>query len=150
MNPVIDKALPLWVQPIPADDAAALVAFAEVYTDPLLVNGQPSTLIDVVQRARMLQGAFSELRPEILASADEGERCSFAFRLSGRHTGPLATPLGPVAASGRRLTLTGADVFTLRAGKVAEVWAVSDMLGLLIEAGAVNRAGTWPPGAGPS
>jgi len=142
MNPVIDRALPLWAEPVPADDASALAAFGLVYADPVRVNGEPTPLMELVRRARMLQGAFSNLHHEIVAAVDEGERCSFAFRLSGRHTGTLETPLGPVPPTGRLVTVTGLDVFTLRDGRVAEIWAVADMLGLLISAGAL---GPFPP-----
>jgi predicted ester cyclase len=138
MNPIIDRALPLRAEATPADDATALGAFGLVYTDPVRVNGEPTALIELVRRARMLQEAFTGLHHELVAAVDEGDRCSFAFRLSGRHTGTLDTPLGPVAATGRPLSVVGLDVFTLRDGRVAEVWAVADMLGLLINAGALR------------
>jgi predicted ester cyclase len=140
MNPVIDRALRLWVEPVPADDAEALAAFATVYTDPVLVNGEPAPLSELVRRARALQRAFSELHHEITADVDSADRCAMAFRLSGRHTGPLETAIGPVAATGRELRVTGLDVFVLRDGLVAEVWAVADTLGLLIAAGALTPA----------
>ena len=140
MNPVIDRALPLWTEPVPADDAEALAAFATVYTDPVLVNGAPAPLSELVRRARVLQRAFSELHHEITADVDSGDRCAMAFQLSGRHTGPLETALGPVAATGRELRVTGLDVLVLRDGLVAEAWAVADMLGLLLAAGALKAA----------
>ena len=87
----------------------------------------------------MLQGALSDLRHELLADVDSGDRCAFAFRLSGRHTGPLDTPLGPLAATGRELMVAGMDIFVLRDGRIAEVWAVADMLGSLAAAGADRR-----------
>ena len=138
MNPVIDRALPLWAGPIPTDDAAAVAAFGQVYADPVMVNGEPSALLTLVNRARMLQGAFDELHHELVSDLDTGDRCAFAFRLSGRHVGPLATPLGAIPPTGRHLTVTGMDIFVLRDGLVAEIWAVADMLGLLIATGALT------------
>jgi predicted ester cyclase len=144
MNPIIDRALPLWAEPLPADDADARAAFAAVYTDPVMVNGVLTPVDDLVVRARMVQGALSDLRHELLAGVDGGDRCAFAFRLSGRHTGTLDTPLGPLAATGRQLTVAGMDTFVLRDGRVAEVWAVADLLGALAAAGALT-AGAPPP-----
>jgi hypothetical protein len=149
VNPIIDRALPLWAEPLPVDDGAALAAFGRVYADPVLVNGTALPLSELVRRSRVLQGAFTDLRHELTADVDGGDRCAFAFRLSGRHTGALETPLGPVAATGVEVAVTGLDVFVLRDGLVAEIWAVADMLGLLIAAG-VLTAGTSPPAVAPS
>ena len=138
MNPIIHRALSLWPEPVPVDDALALDRFASVYADPVTVNGAASPLAELVRRARMVQGAFSALHHELVADVDGGDRCAFAFRLSGRHTGTLETPLGPVTATGRELTVTGMDTFILRDGLVVEIWALADMLGLLIAAGAIT------------
>jgi len=138
MNPIIHRALSLWAEPVPVDDALALDRFASVYADPVTVNGAASPLAELVRRARMVQGAFSALHHELVADVDGGDRCAFAFRLSGRHTGTLETPLGPVTATGRELTVTGMDTFLLRDGLVVEIWALADMLGLLIAAGALT------------
>jgi predicted ester cyclase len=156
MNPIIDRAMPLWAEPVPADDADARAAFAAVYTDPVMVNGTPAPLDELVRRARMLQGAITDLRHELLADVESGDRCAFAFRLSGRHTGPLDTPLGPLAATDRDLTVAGMDTFVLRDGRIAEVWAVADVLGALAAAGAIaavpafTPVGTSPPAGAPS
>jgi hypothetical protein len=157
MNPIIHRAMPLWAEPVPADDDEARAAFAAVYTDPVIVNGHPAPVGELVRRARMLQGALSDIRQELLAEVDTGDRCAFAFRLSGRHTGPLDTPCGPVPASGRQLTVAGMDTFLLRDDRIAAVWAVADFLGALAAAGAVTHlmtaltpAGTSPPAVAPS
>ena len=148
MNPVIDRALPLWAGPVPTDDDLAVAAFAEVYANPVMVNGEPTSLLSLVQRARMLQGAFGELHHELMSDLDTGDRCAFAFRLSGRHVGPLVTPLGEIAPTGRQLTVTGMDIFVLRDDRVAEIWALADMLGLLLAAGALTpSAGVVTPSA---
>jgi hypothetical protein len=70
-------------------------------------------------------------------------RQAFAFQITGRHIGPLETPLGPIEATGRELTLHGMDIFLVDddADRVTGVWALADMLDLLIQAGAVERGG---------
>jgi hypothetical protein len=133
----IERAIRLWVGPLAPGDEG-LAAFAQVYTDPVTVNGTPTPLPVLVERARMLQGAFEHVRHELLAQVDEPDRCSFAFRLGGRHVGPLETPLGVVPPSGRELEALAMDILVFDGdGKVAEVWAVADYLGFLQGAAAV-------------
>jgi hypothetical protein len=77
-----------------------LVAFRTVYTDPLSVNGVPTALAELVDRARMLESALDPLNVEVLEPFDAPGRCAFAFRLCGRpHVGPLVTPLRNGAAT---------------------------------------------------
>jgi SnoaL-like polyketide cyclase len=142
MSQLLEKALRLWTEPLPEGDGA-LTAFRTVYSDPLVVNGESTALRVVVERARMLQGAFEGLRHQIEERFEAPGRQAFAFRLTGRHVGTLETPLGPIAATGRELTLDGMDIFVVDdAGqRVTGVWAISDQLDLLIQAGVLERGG---------
>ena len=101
MTPVLKRLLDLWQRPVVAGpDAEA--AFREVYADPVTVNGTPMSVADLVQRARMLQGAFTELRMEVVHDYELPSRIVVAFFMHGRHTGPLVTTAGTVPATGRR------------------------------------------------
>jgi predicted ester cyclase len=78
----------------------------------------------------------------MLERFDSPGRSAFAFRLSGRHIGPLTTPLGEVAPTGQQLTVLGMDIFTITDDRVTEVWAVADYLSLLMQAGAASLVRT--------
>ncbi|MBU2667883.1 ester cyclase [Actinoplanes bogorensis] len=52
-----------------------------------------------------------------------------------RHTGSLGSRIGPVPASGNTLEASVIDLFTVAGGRITEVRAVSDELGLLLGAG---------------
>ena len=54
---VVDTLFDLWQDPIEGPEAYA--AFAEVYCDPVIVNGNEMALADLVVRARTLQGALA-------------------------------------------------------------------------------------------
>lgn len=136
----LDSTLQLWTQPVPNDDSVAVRAFAERYTDPVLINGSSFTCLDLVQRARAQQRAFSDLRIEILQRVDTPEHTVIAFRQIARHTGPLATPLGDVPASGRDISRMVMDILKFENGRVSEVHVVGDELGLLVALGAVKLA----------
>jgi predicted ester cyclase len=144
MSPIVERALTLWTDPLPEGDAG-LAAFRAIYAEPLEVNGATTPLSALVERARMLQAAFGRLQHQVLQEVDGGEHVAFAFRLTGHHLGPLETPLGTVAPTGRRLEVQGMDIFELCLGRIHAVWAVSDHLDLLVQAGAVTLRGSPPP-----
>lgn len=57
----VDALFDLWLTPIEGPEAYA--AFAEVYGDPVIVNGSEMALTDLVVRARTLQGALTVCEP---------------------------------------------------------------------------------------
>ncbi|MET0387221.1 MAG: ester cyclase [Polyangiales bacterium] len=130
--------LKLWTEPVPEDTAAASRAFAEYYADPVLVNGTPLPCSGLVERARAQQRAFTGLRIELLEQVETPEHVAIAFRQSGRHTGPLATPLGEVPATGRQIERMVMDILKFQAGRVTEIHVVGDELGLLVKLDAVT------------
>jgi hypothetical protein len=142
MSQLFDRALRLWSEPLPTDDAAAVAAFRAVYTDPLEVNGESTALQVLVNRARMLQSALEGIHHEVRERFEGPGREAFAFQITGRHVGPLQTPLGEVAATGRNLRLSGMDIFLVddEADLVTGVWAIADYLDLLIQAGMLEPA----------
>jgi hypothetical protein len=143
MSELVDRALRLWTELVPEGDDA-LEAFGGVYTDPLDVNGESTPLQVLVDRARMLQRAFDGIQVQIKERVEAPGRRAFAFQITARHVGPLETPLGQIAATGRRLRLDGMDIFVVddAAERVTGVFAIADFLDLLLQAGALARATT--------
>jgi predicted ester cyclase len=133
----IERALALWGRPLPPGDAA-LEAFRAVYADPLMVNGTPTALIVLVERAQMMQAAFDGLRHTVLEEFEAPGRLAFAFRISGRLVGPLVTPLGELAPTGAEVEVAGMDIFVVDEDRVTAVWALADYLTLLMDAKAVS------------
>lgn len=123
-----------------------MALFLSVYNDPLDVNGEPTALQVLIDRARMMHGAFDGLRHQIHDETEAPGRRAFAFRLTGRHVGPLETPLGVLDATGRELRIDGMDIFHVdeEADRVVGVWAIADILSLLMQAHAVERSSRSP------
>jgi predicted ester cyclase len=142
----IDRALSLWSHPLPPGDAA-LEAFRRVYADPVLVNGTPTAVTVLVERARMLQAAFDGFQHTTHEVVEAPGRLAFAFRISGRLVGPLVTPLGVLPPTGGEVELAGMDIFVFDDDRVTAVWALTDYLTPLIDAGAAVRlpASPTPP-----
>jgi hypothetical protein len=136
----VQRLLRLWTDPLPADDAAAAAAFAEMYSDPVTVNGARLTAADLVARARTMQAALERPEREVLGVVDAGDSVAVAFRLAGRQMGPLETPAGRLPPTGRWLDLRIIDVLTLTGGRISGIWMVADWLGALSAADAVHLA----------
>jgi predicted ester cyclase len=133
----IDELLTLWSQP--HEDPAA--AFARMYTDPVTVNGAPLGIADLVLRADALRAAFADLRREVLDVCETGDKVAVAFRMTGRHVGPLVTSAGVLPPTDREITLRVIDILTLTGGRISSLWMVADELGALAQVGAVQRDG---------
>jgi hypothetical protein len=99
MTTLLDRLLDLWQEPVEErDDPEA--AFRELYADPVSINGAPTPVSVLVERARALQRAFEGRTTEIVDQVETPDRVVIAFRMRARHVGPLVTPIGTVAATG--------------------------------------------------
>lgn len=127
----------LWSTPLPEDDDVALRAFADVYADPLELNGTTMALADLVVRARATQRSYSGLSHHLLERVDAPGKLVVAFRLRGTHTGPVTTPMGTVAPTGRPVDVRVIDVLTLTDGRISGIVMVADELTLLHGLGAL-------------
>ena len=150
----VERLLRLWTDPLPEDDDAAAEAFRQLYTDPVRVNGAMLTAGDMVARARAMQGALEEPEREVLAVVDTPGAVAVAFRLRGRHVGPLDTPVGRLPATGVPIDLRVIDILSLADGRISAIWMVGDWLTPLAGAGLVRVArgrlpSDRPAGPGP-
>ena len=79
--------------------------------------------------------AFSDLQVSISARFDAGDSAMDEWSFSATHSGPLETPGGTVAPTGRRVTLRGADAGVVRDGVIAEHRIYYDQAALLEQLG---------------
>jgi SnoaL-like polyketide cyclase len=142
----VDRLLRLWTDALPRDDEAAADAFRGLYADPVTVNGTPLSAADMVARARVMQAALAEPEREVLAVVESGDAVAVAFRLAGRHVGPLDTPAGRLPASGARIDLRVIDVLSIAGGRISAIWMVGDWLGALAPTGMVRVLTAPRPG----
>jgi SnoaL-like polyketide cyclase len=136
---LIDRVMELWSGPIP-DGPDGEAAFGECYADPLTVNGAAFRLADLVARARALHAAHSVIRPEVLQVLAAPGHVVVAFVMHVRHTGPLATALGTVPATGREAAARTIDILAVRDGKITDITVVADELGMLTQLGVLRLA----------
>jgi SnoaL-like polyketide cyclase len=136
---LVTRLFSVW-DDVPADDDAAEAAFRALYTDPVRINGTDVPIAQLVRRARTMSAALEARSTELISQVTAGDRTAVAFRMHGRHVGPMDTPLGPVAGAGRPVSVQVIDLLMVREGRISEIWMVADLLGMLASSGAVRVA----------
>jgi ketosteroid isomerase-like protein len=137
MSDVVDRLFALWRE-TPADDEAALAGFRALYADPVPVNGVPMTAAELLARARALSAAFDRLEVEVVDEFEAPDRLVVVHRMSGRHTGPLPTPLGALAPTGEVIEALTIDVLVVENGRITSLWVTSDDLARLVKLNALQ------------
>ena len=91
----------------------------DTYTDDVEIRA-PGTKLDGRAAAAawidVFLRAFPDLQHDILATVEEDNQVAAEIRFTGSHTGPLASPGGDIAATGKTVTLDYADILRF-AGK---------------------------------
>ncbi|MGW6929832.1 alpha/beta hydrolase fold domain-containing protein [Lentzea sp. NPDC054927] len=82
-------------------------------------------------------GAFTGMHLAVHDTLVDGDTVVLRFTNSGTHDGPF---LG-VEASGRHAAWDGIGIYAVRDGKIAEAWFGEDVLGMLVQLGAVTLPG---------
>ena len=137
MRNFVEALLALWTAPLPEDGAEN--RFAELYTDPVVVNGVEFSLAELAARARMLQSALTNLHAELLQVVEGDSSLAVAFVMRGHHTGDYHGPLGVVPATGHEVEVRTIDVLTLTDGRISRIWVNADDLSLLRQLGALPQ-----------
>jgi steroid delta-isomerase-like uncharacterized protein len=113
-----------------------LDAYLSLYDDDVTLHGYSRQPLDKVAVRGFYEAIFAGMpgsQIELVEVFGSGEKIVARFVQRGRHDGPL---MG-VPATGRAVELNGITVMAFRDGRVVERWAVADMLGLLVQIGAV-------------
>jgi steroid delta-isomerase-like uncharacterized protein len=122
-------------------NAGDLAGYLDLYSDDVVFGGvsqEPMDKAGVVAFHENFYAAFPGVQVEVLDLIESADQLAARLLLSGPHEGPfLGAP-----ASGNDVQLAITTILTMRDGKCVERWSTADMLGLLIQVGAVP-----PPGA---
>ena len=135
--PLEEQLFALWTTPPDGQDDPT-AAFRELYDDPVLINGVPVPVVELVGRARALHSAFSEHDIRIVERIAVPGKLAIAFRHTARHTGPWTTPMGVLEPTGKTVAGLGIDLLTVHDGRITEIWVLADELQRLMQVGAVQ------------
>jgi steroid delta-isomerase-like uncharacterized protein len=117
-----------------AAGAELLAADYRDYSDP---PGAPTGPEGAKQRWAMLRQAFPDGGVTIEDKIAEGDKVAVRFIFHGTHQGEL---MG-IPPTGRQVSVSGMDINCIRGGRIAERWAVFDMLSLLQQLGVLPMPG---------
>ena len=79
--------------------------------------------------------ACPDLRYEVLAIAGEGDVVATELRVRGTHTGPLQGPVGEVQPTGRAFDVPAANIWRVRADRIAAYHVYFDQITVLQQLG---------------
>jgi steroid delta-isomerase-like uncharacterized protein len=92
------------------------------------------------------RAALPDQQAQIDRMLAENDRVMLHLRITATHRGSFYG----VPATGRAVEFTATAIVRLKEGRIAEIWAVSDELGLLQRVGAATLAGLAAATGGPS
>jgi steroid delta-isomerase-like uncharacterized protein len=117
-------------------NAGDLDGYLRLYDDKVRLHGftpQPMDKLAVRAFYEAIFAAFPENRLDLHEIFGVEDRLTCRFTLSGKHGG---TFLG-VPATGTQIALPGITILHFRDGRCIERWSTADMLGVLVQIGAV-------------
>jgi steroid delta-isomerase-like uncharacterized protein len=85
----------------------------------------------------MLREAFPDFQCLVESQIAEGDRVVTRWTARGTHKGEFQG----IPPTGTRITTTGIDIVRIANGKIVEGWTNADVLGLLVQLGAVPAPG---------
>jgi steroid delta-isomerase-like uncharacterized protein len=93
-----------------------------------------------------IRGGFPDIHFTIAQTVVDSDEVAARWTAAGTHTGPV---LG-IVPTGKQITMTGISTFRIVGGKIAEVYASEDMLGLLQQLGVLPPLPPAPSAPGDS
>ncbi|HKY15608.1 MAG TPA: nuclear transport factor 2 family protein [Microthrixaceae bacterium] len=108
--------------------------------DPDCISITPSGPLNVARHhaaAQALKNALPDSHMELVRIVESGDEVYVTGRFKGTHVSDLATPLGTIAGSGKKLDLLFVDYFRVLDGKIVECEAVRDRLDMILQLGGV-------------
>ena len=131
--PVPHEALSAAVESWNAGD---LNGYLRLYDEGIRLHGYSPEPMDKAQVRGFYEGIFSAFGTPKLRFDEilwDGDACTIRFTMTGRHVQEF---MG-VPATGTTITLPGITILHFRGATVAERFSQADMLGLLMQIGAI-------------
>jgi steroid delta-isomerase-like uncharacterized protein len=125
----LDAAFQSW-------NAGSLDAYLELYDEDIRLHGyspEPMSKAEVRGFYEAIFRAFGSPKLEFHETLWDGDACAARFTMTGRHVDEF---MG-VPATGVEIALPGITILHFRADRVIERFSQADMLGLLVQIGAV-------------
>jgi len=126
----LTKALDSW-------NAGDLDGYLELYDEGITLHGYAPEPMGKGEVRGFYEAAFAALggapKLDFHEQLWDGDRCAIRFTMSGRHTGEW---LG-VPGTGADVAVPGITILHFAGERVVERWSQADLLGFLVQVGAV-------------
>jgi steroid delta-isomerase-like uncharacterized protein len=133
----VDEMIQRLERAIAAWNRGDLDDYLTLYGDEVTLHGYSPEPMGKAAVRTFYEGIFAGLpgsQIELVDTFGSGDRIAARFSQRGRHNGEL---IG-MPATGRQVELNGITILAFRDERVIERWAAADMLGLLVQIGAVT------------
>jgi predicted ester cyclase len=121
-------------------NAGDLDGYLRLYDEGIRLHGYSPAPMDKVQVRGFYEAIFNAFDTPKLVFDEvvwDGDVCAIRFTMTGRHVEEFMR----VPATGTTITLPGITILHFRDGRVIERFSQADMLGLLVQIGAVPAPG---------
>jgi predicted ester cyclase len=121
-------------------NAGDLPGYLELYDAEIRLHGyspEPMGKAEVTQFYQGIFGAFDSPKLEFHETLWDAAACTIRFTMRGRHVGEF---MG-VSPTGTAIALPGITILHFRGDRVIERFSQADMLGLLVQIGAIPAPG---------
>ncbi|MCG8424807.1 MAG: ester cyclase [Proteobacteria bacterium] len=122
---------------VEAYNSGNLSDYFQLYDESVVLHGygpQPIDLAGATAFYTGLKNAFPDGVLSIDVQIEEGDKIACVYSMRGTHKGEFAD----IAPTEKSVHLTGQTMFRFSDGKVVERWNTADVLGLLVQLGAVT------------
>ena len=120
-----------------AGDAAKVHSWCKKYCAPGYIYhnliGGDMNREQLVQYFVSLMSTMPDHNKSIDDMVAEGDKVVIRYTVQATHNGPFAG----IPATGKRVTLKGSDIFKIEGKKIVEWWEYPDILGALLQVGAI-------------
>ena len=113
-------------------------AILDTYTDDVEIRAPGTELDGRVAAAAWIDVfllAFPDLHHDILASVEADNQVAAEVRFTGSHTGPLASPSGDIAPTGKTVILDYADILRFTGEQLQSEHVYFDQAAFLTQLG---------------
>jgi predicted ester cyclase len=117
-------------------NAGDLDGYLDLYSEDVVFGGvspEPMDKAGVVAFHRNFYSAFQGAQAELLEVVEAGDKLAVRLVIRAKHEGEF---MG-VPPTGSDVQLAITTILTMRDGKCVERWSTADMLGLLVQIGAI-------------
>ncbi len=117
-------------------NAGDLDGYLSMYAPEVRLHGytpEPMGHAETVDFYGMIWKAFPSTHLDFPTVLEDGDHITIRFTMSGRHEAPF---MG-IEATGTEIVLPGITILRFDGGRCVERWSQADMLGLLVQLGAV-------------